>query len=1001
MLSIKNLVKVYNTKVGESVRALDGVSIDFPETGMVFLLGKSGSGKSTLLNVSGGLDYPTEGEIIVDGRSSKDFSIADFDGYRNSHIGFVFQEFNMLEEFNVEQNIALALQLQQKESNDQAVKEILEIVELSGVEKRKPNTLSGGQKQRVAIARALIKDPQIIMADEPTGALDSLTGKQIFETLKKLSQTRLVVVVTHDRDFAEEYGDRIIELKDGKVLSDVSKTSRILSEEKNVTIISDNVVKVNDWDKITQADIKDIAKIMKRSGATVITGSDNLNQETKMTVEKKSLNDFKKFTATEKIVKEESEKKHVGKKVDFIKARLPIKNALKMAFESLKLKPIRLTFTVVLSIIAFIFFGVAATFMLYDPNYSIATALEEFDYKSVVMEKRYSASYTAKELSEDGKGVEENEYQTDLRAGFSVEEIDNINNNKQGLRFVGLMDIGAYDNELDNIKGYKSNSLLQLRQISVRDEYKNYYSVRGLCGFSDCGEAFMEDSGFSLIEGAYPKNYNEIAVSNYIYNIYKNASDDAKEIGHFDYSTIKSFIGANIMVEGIVLKVTGVYNVGEIPEKFQELYNNKSDLNGDGVSKLKSEMTDFIKYSFHTVGFVSEDFYSHHRYDAVELDMRTLSGTHITDEEPTGYISSNRKTAVFTPKSIWQYDEIIHCYDLNGNKIDFSIDQTKAYYPLPKVLDSLDTYVLKIENSQETKHQEFYDVYLDYKYGKSTVEQDIFLMKGMLEDYENVVGVPFNIPSCIYVKNAVGTQGKLDVAGIYTIADGKMKESNAFLISDETCEKYSLTSKTTYLGSDTTDDRIYVTNRKFDIDSEKYGRIITLTDNEFSQTMFVLRSGDNGDWYAMKNNVYEDVSEIAEGVDMMKGVFYVAGGIFGLFAILMLFNFISATILSKQKEIGILRAIGARKTDVFKIFVIEALMITLTCFVVSAVLSGVACSVLNGYLVTSAVGLTALNYGPLSVFLLLLSTIAVAAIATIIPVTKAANKAPVESIRQV
>lgn len=137
MLSIKDLVKVYQTKTGESVRALDGVSIDFPKSGMVFLLGKSGSGKSTLLNVAGGLDFPTEGEIIVDGRSSKDFSIADFDGYRNSHIGFVFQEFNMLEEFTVGQNIALALQLQNKEKDDNAVKEILDSVDLSGVENRR------------------------------------------------------------------------------------------------------------------------------------------------------------------------------------------------------------------------------------------------------------------------------------------------------------------------------------------------------------------------------------------------------------------------------------------------------------------------------------------------------------------------------------------------------------------------------------------------------------------------------------------------------------------------------------------------------------------------------------------------------------------------------------------------------------------------------------------------------------------------------------------------
>lgn len=224
MLSVRNLVKVYKAKGGTEVRALDGVTVDFPETGMVFLLGRSGSGKSTLLNVAGGLDKPDSGEVIVKGKSSKDFTGSDFDSYRNTFVGFVFQEYNILNEFNIEQNIALALQLQGKKNDKEAVNAILERVDLAGMGKRKPNTLSGGQKQRVAIARALIKEPEIIMADEPTGALDSNTGKQVLDTLKKLSETKLVIIVSHDREFAEQYGDRVIELKDGKILTDTTKT---------------------------------------------------------------------------------------------------------------------------------------------------------------------------------------------------------------------------------------------------------------------------------------------------------------------------------------------------------------------------------------------------------------------------------------------------------------------------------------------------------------------------------------------------------------------------------------------------------------------------------------------------------------------------------------------------------------------------------------------------------------------------------------------------------
>ena len=165
-------------------------------------MGKSGSGKSTLLNVMGGLDSADSGEIIIKGKSSKEFSTEDFDSYRNTYLGFIFQEYNILEDFNVGTNIAIALKIQGEKVTNEKLNEILNEVDLSGYGKRKTNELSGGQKQRVAIARALVKNPEIIMADEPTGALDSNTGIQVFNTLKKLSKDKLVIVVSHDREFA-------------------------------------------------------------------------------------------------------------------------------------------------------------------------------------------------------------------------------------------------------------------------------------------------------------------------------------------------------------------------------------------------------------------------------------------------------------------------------------------------------------------------------------------------------------------------------------------------------------------------------------------------------------------------------------------------------------------------------------------------------------------------------------------------------------------------------
>ena len=220
MFEAKNLGKTYMPKNAAPVEALKGINVQFGENGMIFILGKSGCGKSTLLNLLGGLDYPTTGEIVIEGKSSAEFTKLDYDNYRNTYVGFVFQEYNLLNEFTVRENVGLALQLQGKKPNGEQIDEMLKKVGLELDEKRRPSELSGGQKQRVAIARALIKEPKIIFADEPTGALDSKTGNEILTLLKELSRDRLVIVVSHDEEFAYRFGDRVIEMADGQIIKD-------------------------------------------------------------------------------------------------------------------------------------------------------------------------------------------------------------------------------------------------------------------------------------------------------------------------------------------------------------------------------------------------------------------------------------------------------------------------------------------------------------------------------------------------------------------------------------------------------------------------------------------------------------------------------------------------------------------------------------------------------------------------------------------------------------
>lgn len=221
MLEIRNIVKDYETG-SETVHALKGVSIAFRESELVSILGQSGCGKTTLLNIIGGLDQYTSGDLIINGQSTKQYKSAEWDIYRNHSVGFIFQSYNLIPHQSVLSNVELALTLSgvSKAERRRRAKEALEKVGLGNQLNKRPNQMSGGQMQRVAIARALVNDPDILLADEPTGALDSETSIQIMELVKEIAKDRLVIMVTHNPELAEKYSTRIVKLLDGRIVGD-------------------------------------------------------------------------------------------------------------------------------------------------------------------------------------------------------------------------------------------------------------------------------------------------------------------------------------------------------------------------------------------------------------------------------------------------------------------------------------------------------------------------------------------------------------------------------------------------------------------------------------------------------------------------------------------------------------------------------------------------------------------------------------------------------------
>lgn len=265
MLEINNIKKVYKTG-NFTQRALDNISLKFRKNEFVTILGQSGSGKTTLLNILGGLDKYDSGDLIINGKSTKKFKDKDWDSYRNKSIGFIFQNYNLINHISILKNVEMSLKLNNisRKKRRKISLDALEKVGLIDHINKKPSELSGGQMQRVAIARSLVNNPDIILADEPTGALDSKTSIQIMNLIKEISKEKLVIMVTHNKELANSYSTRIIELKDGKILTD---SNPIKEEEEIIANCKLNKTKMSFKEALSLS----FNNIMTKKGRTFLT----------------------------------------------------------------------------------------------------------------------------------------------------------------------------------------------------------------------------------------------------------------------------------------------------------------------------------------------------------------------------------------------------------------------------------------------------------------------------------------------------------------------------------------------------------------------------------------------------------------------------------------------------------------------------------------------------------------------------------------------------------
>ena len=947
MLETRELCKTYKPKKGVPVTAIDHVSLRFPEKGMVFLLGKSGSGKSTMLNLLGGLDQYDGGEIIIKGISSKDFSQQRFDSYRNTYVGFIFQEYNVLEEFTVGANIALALELQGKTATDEELNAILTAVDLAGYGNRKPNELSGGQKQRVAIARALVKNPEIIMADEPTGALDSNTGRQVLDTLKKLSAEKLVIVVSHDREYAELYADRIIELADGKVIRDVEAVhGEEEAQEKQLVFRSTSIEIPPDY-HLTEEDRIQINEYLDnlRSGASLMLPAQSQRfQDT----------DESKIPVQD------------GSKFSLIKSMLPMKSAFKIGCSSLKHKRFRLVMTILLSVIAFTLFALVDTFSSYDHIRACTDSLMDSNVNYISVSKS----------KKRGSGIDE--YWTTWGFHLSEEDMKAIRNDTgidvTGLfvpRSANLNFSGQYDPTYKFTEG-------------------NYdINITSFNGFAEITEDFIKEQGYEMIAGSAPDgSKNEIAVSAALCDTFVKAGyhvplteeemlesivldertgERKTNLKYEKISAPKDMVGKVLRLNGVDYTITGVVDTHFDLARYERLTEKEEHrttaeevlfymLYSEYNTAVENSLTGCAMVGKGKVGeFVKAEpkIYECNSGD-INLWLRSENDNYFNawaryyttlDRVPAEDILwlNGKKDSLADDEFILSLQNM----DCGGRGQDEIQQKIWALQNGDEELtaDAANQLITQIMSGGTLNYNMSYT---DPETGEWKFEPD-----GIEELQAKIVGV--FVPESPYSEAMVISENhakKLitDIDGVYDSAVGGMPESRR--------------------------------------DVEEFVR-------------YCYRDGENITVrYELNNAVTYELDTVNSALKVLAKVFLYIGIAFAVFAALLMANFISTSIHYKRQEIGILRAIGSRSNDVFRIFFSESFVIAMINFVLSSVFCFVGVSVINWALRKYAgILITVLHFGPRQLGLLLLISVGIAAIASFLPVRRIAAKKPIDAIR--
>ena len=1000
MLQLKNIKKDYIT--GElTVNALKGIDLSFRESEFVSILGPSGCGKTTMLNIIGGLDQYSDGDLIINGTSTKAFKDRDWDGYRNHSIGFVFQSYNLIPHQTVLQNVELALTLSgvSKTERKEKAKKALESVGLAEQLKKKPSELSGGQMQRVAIARAIVNNPDIILADEPTGALDSETSVAVMEILKEISKERLVIMVTHNPELAEKYSTRIVKMLDGIITSDSNPPS---SEEIEV---ADTQVKENKNRKkekkpsmsfVTSFGLS-LKNLFTKKGRTALTsfaGSigiigialifavsngmttyiDTVQEETLSSYpivleeqhmdlatlmetfmdsaasetehsndavyQKPALYDF--VNAMNSIESRENDLEAFKKYIEAERAKESEDNKLKEAINGIQ-------------------YTYNTDMLIYTENIDGEIILSDTEeLMSEILMKFFARNMTDKEntQTDSSGGVFSSLMQSPMSTGLWQEILSGDNGNPVNDMLYNQYDLvyGTWPTQYNEI-------ILVLDENNELDDITLY--ALGLKSKEDID---------TIVDSAI--NKTEL--------IYKGDSWSYEEICNMEFRTI---LNSNCYT---LDKNTGLYHdLRESPTGLKMLYENAIPLKVSGIIRPKEDaLSSMLSGSIGYTRLLTE--YIVKQSEGDEAIEAQLSSPHVDIftglpfKESTGNLTLEEKQTEFlryvseldTAGKAKAYKEIISI-----PKEDFLNDQVKSAMDgvsIDTIKEQLKGTLIKEMGMDETEIDEFFT---------SMTEDDL---KGLYEEFFRE-GIKLQ-----YAQSAL--------AGVIGLSDAQLSKMLDNSLNSYTIEQYAVYYDEILVFSDSTYEDNLKTLGYIDLDKPS---TINLYASSFENKDIIEETIEN------YNSGVDELSKItytdyvglmmSSVTTIINAITYVLIGFVAVSLIVSSIMIGVITLISVQertKEIGILRAIGASKKNVSSMFNAETVIIGFTSGTLGVVITYVLCIPINIVLhyFTGIGNLSA--YLPLPVALILISiSVLLTLIAGIIPSRSAAKKDPVVALR--